>query len=126
RVSFTAVKLLPARWRVQWSLNTVARIGIGVAVVLVFLVHELDVVQLRFVAQLELWAYDARLRLFMPKTLETRVVILDIDEKSLIAEGRWPWSRDKLALMTRQLFDKYGIRVLGFDIAFAEPDPSSG
>ena len=62
----------------------------------------------------------------MPRTLDPRIVILDIDEKSLNAEGRWPWSRDKLALMVKQLFDKYQIRVLGFDIAFAEADPSSG
>ena len=39
---------------------------------------------------MELWAYDTRLRLFMPKTLDPRVIILDIDEKSLNAEGAGP------------------------------------
>jgi adenylate cyclase len=102
------------------------RAGAGVLVVLAFLVHEADIVQSRFLQQLELWAYDARLRFFMPKTLDPRVVILDIDEKSLNAEGRWPWSRNKLALMTKQLFDKYEVRVVGYDVAFPEPDPSSG
>jgi adenylate cyclase len=117
---------LSARWKPQFSLNTWIRIGIGVALVLAFLVHEAEWAQSRFVQQLELWAYDARLRLFMPRTLDPRVVIVDIDEKSLNAEGRWPWSRDKMALLTRQMFEKYKIRVVGFDIAFSEPDNSSG
>src|SRR5258706_430835 len=108
------------------SLSSLIRIGIGVAVVIAFFAHEADWATSRFVQQLEMLAYDSRLRFFMPKTLDPRVVILDIDEKSLNAEGRWPWSRDKLALMTGQLFDRYKVRVLGFDVVFAEPDPSSG
>jgi adenylate cyclase len=108
------------------SLNAWVRIAIGVAMVLAFFIHESEFAQSRFVQQLELWAYDARLRLFMPKTTDPRVVIVDIDEKSLNAEGRMPWSRDKMTLLVRQLFEKYRIRVLGFDIVFAEPDISSG
>jgi adenylate cyclase len=114
------------RWKPQWSLNNVIRIGLGVAVVLAFVLHEADFPQSRFIQQLELLAYDARLRLFMPKTLDPRVVILDIDEKSLNVEGRWPWSRNKLAHMVKQLFERYQVRVLGFDVAFPEADPSSG
>jgi adenylate cyclase len=116
----------PSRWLPKLNFNTWIRIGIGLFVVMVFLVHEAGWAQLRFIQQLELWAYDARLRLFMPKTLDPRIVILDLDEKSLNAEGRWPWSRDKVALMVRQLFERYQVRVVGFDVAFAEPDTSSG
>ena len=108
------------------SFNAWVRIGIGVALVLAFFVHEAEWAQSRFINQMELLAYDARLRLFMPKTLDPRVVIIDIDEKSLNAEGRWPWSRDKVALLVRQLFAKYKVRVVGFDVVFSEPDTSSG
>src|SRR5438552_3938920 len=108
------------------SANTWIRIAAGLTVVLAFLVNEAEWIQYRFIHQMELLGYDARLRLFMPKTLDPRVVILDIDEKSLNAEGRWPWSRDRVAMMVRQAFDKYKIRVMGFDVAFAEPDTSSG
>jgi adenylate cyclase len=117
---------LPERWIPRLSANTWIRIAAGLALVFAFLANEAEWVQYRFVQQMELWGYDARLRLFMPKTLDPRVVILDIDEKSLSAEGRWPWSRDKVALMVRQLFDRYKVRVVGFDVAFAEPDTSSG
>ena len=115
-----------ARFIPHLSANTWIRIAAGLTLVFIFFLNEVGWVEYRFVQQMELWAYDARLRLFMPKTLDPRIVILDIDEKSLNSEGRWPWSRDKLALMVRQLFDKYKIRVVGFDVAFAEPDTSSG
>ena len=108
------------------SLNAWIRIGIGVALVFAFLAHEAELAQSRFIQQMELLAYDARLRLFMPKTLDPRVVIVDIDEKSLNAEGRWPWGRDKMTLLVQQMFDKYKVRVVGFDVVFSEPDNSSG
>jgi adenylate cyclase len=108
------------------SLNTVARVGLGLLLVLAFLVSESEVFQLGFLQRLELQAYDARLRMFMPGTVDPRIVILDIDEKTLINEGRWPLSRDKFATMVQQLFERYKIRVLGFDVAFPEPDTSSG
>src|SRR2546423_1679700 len=96
-----------ARFIPQMNANTWIRIAAGLTVVFAFLVNEAEWIQYRFIQQMELLAYDARLRLFMPRTLDPRVVILDIDEKSLNAEGRWPWSRNKLAEMVRQLFDKY-------------------
>ncbi|HXZ49197.1 MAG TPA: adenylate/guanylate cyclase domain-containing protein [Usitatibacter sp.] len=108
------------------SVNTLVRVGLGIALVLLFILHEGDVLPLRALQFLEQQAYDVRLRFFMPRTVDPRIVILDIDEKSLIAEGRWPWGRDKLALMVRQLFDRYHASVMGFDIAFPEPDRSSG
>jgi adenylate cyclase len=54
------------------------------------------------------------------------IVILDIDEKSLGEIGRWPWSRRLMAEAVAKLFDRHGIAVLGFDVVWAEPDPSSG
>jgi CHASE2 domain-containing sensor protein len=47
-----------------------------------------------------------------------------IDEKSLDAERRWPWPRSKIAALVDML-SQDGARVIGFDIAFAEPDESS-
>ena len=67
----------------------------------------------------------------MPRTVDPRIVILDIDEKSLAekekgGEGRWPWPRDRLALLLDKLFDQYEIAIVGFDVVFAERDESSG
>ena len=62
----------------------------------------------------------------MPGEVDRRFVILDIDEKSLGEIGRWPWSRALMAELVDKLFDRYGIAALGFDVVWAERDPSSG
>ena len=58
--------------------------------------------------------------------IDPRIVIVDIDEKSLEEEGRWPWRRDRLGLLLDRLFDQYKAKVVGFDVVFAERDESSG
>lgn len=70
--------------------------------------------------------YDLRVVTTMPKNVDERIVIVDIDEKSLREVGRWPWSRNHVAGLVNELFDYYEINVLGFDIVFPEPDYSSG
>jgi adenylate cyclase len=62
----------------------------------------------------------------MPRGRDERIVILDIDEKSLGEVGRWPWSRNLMAELTHKLFERYGVALLGFDVVWAERDPSSG
>jgi adenylate cyclase len=110
-----------------------ARLIIGIVVVLMFLAHVIGFAGLRvpLLDNLESIVYDTRLRLTMPGTLDPRIVILDIDEKSLAereqgGEGRWPWPRDRLALLVDKLFDRYEVAVVGFDVVFAERDESSG
>ena len=81
---------------------------------------------LRFVIQLDQAIADARLRALMPRTLDPRVVIVDVDEKSLSEIGRWPWGRDQMAALTDELFLHQRAAVVGFDMLFAEPDTGSG
>ena len=102
------------------------RISIGLGIALVFLCHAIGLIQIPLINTLDNYIYDARLRMTMPRGVDQRVVILDIDEKSLAEVGRWPWSRNKLAKLTNRLFDDYNIRILGFDVVFTEPDESSG
>lgn len=107
------------------------RIVIGLAITGFFLSHAIHLYRLPLLDNLEAIVYDTRLRLTMPRDVDSRVVILDIDEKSLQekekgGEGRWPWPRDRLAVVLDKLFDTYGIAVLGFDVVFAERDESSG
>ena len=102
------------------------RIGLSLMIMVVFLLNGLGVVHLGFVQRLENYTYDLRLQWTMPNTLDKRIVIVDIDEKSLLEQGQWPWPRNKLARMVDLLFDQYKIDILGFDIIFAERDESSG
>ena len=95
------------------------------ALVLGALLHASGVRPLRFITALELAIADARQRLLMPRTLDARIVIVDVDEKSLAEVGRWPWGRDRLAALTNELFDRQKAAVVGFDMLFAEPDTST-
>ena len=61
-----------ARWIPKFSVNDMARLVIGLAVVAFFIAHEAEFREFRFLQQLELWAYDARVRLFLPATRATR------------------------------------------------------
>lgn len=106
--------------------SIIIRAGITLAVLAVFLLHVTDTVEIRLVSQLENLAYDARVRLTMPGAEDTEVVVLDIDERSISAEGQWPWSRDRLALLMNRLFETYAVRAAGFDIAFPEADRNVG
>lgn len=48
------------------------------------------------------------------------VAIAAVDEASLEAYGRWPWSREKLAKLIEAI-NQAGAGVIGLDIVFAEP-----
>jgi len=99
---------------------------VGLTFVCLFIGNATKLYQLGFIDFFDAKLYDTRMRLTMPNQIDDNIVILDIDEKSLKEEGRWPWGRDKLALLMDKLFDKYGVAVVGFDVVFAEKDTSSG
>jgi len=102
------------------------RIAIGLAIVFAFIGHAAKLYQVGIVAQLDNIIYDTRLRVTMPRGIDERIVILDIDEKSLQEVARWPWPRDVMARLITKLFDTYQVSIVGFDVVFAESDYSSG
>ncbi len=58
------------------------------------------------------------------KRADPRIVIVDVDERSLSKLGQWPWSRDKVAKILLNLRDA-GVGIIGLDMVFAEEDSSS-
>lgn len=102
------------------------RYGLGLALMLVLLGHAARLYQIPVLGNLDHIAYDTKLELTMPRTRDERVVVLDIDERSLAEVGRWPWGRERLARLMDVVFDHYGVMLLGVDVVFAEPDTSSG
>lgn len=88
--------------------------------------HASDVLRIGVLQRLDDIIYDARLRATMPRTLDDRIVIVDIDEKSLAEVGRWPWGRNRLGQLVDEIFDGQKAALLGFDVVFAEADESSG
>jgi adenylate cyclase len=107
------------RWKKILSVTPlkIAALVILIALVLFFI----DAPFLRF---MELKALDLRMvsRGEMPSGGETVIVV--IDEKSLSELGRWPWPRTTIAKLV-DVLKGYGVKAVGFDIVFTEPDENS-
>lgn len=102
------------------------RIAVTLIPLVFALMHASGVARIGVLQRLDDIIYDARLRATMPHTLDERIVIVDIDEKSLAEVGRWPWGRNRLAELVEELQDRQKTALLGFDVVFAEADESSG
>jgi adenylate cyclase len=108
------------------AIRMLVRLGISLVLFLWFMLHTSGAFESRLLTTLENLTYDNRLRLSATEAVDPRVVIVDIDEKSIAAEGQFPWPRDKLGKLVTELFDTYHIKVIGFDMMFPEPDRASG
>ncbi len=105
-------------------IHRTVRLLAGLAITGAFVLYAGGWLPLPVLDRLENLAYDARLKLTLPGGVDPRVVIVDIDERSLRQEGQWPWPRGRLADLVDRLFDHYRVAALGFDVVFAEPDPT--
>jgi adenylate cyclase len=102
------------------------RIAVTLIPLVFALLHASGMMPLGVLQRLDDIIYDARLRAMMPRVLDERIVIVDIDEKSLADVGRWPWGRHRLADLVSELLERQNATLLGFDVVFAEADDSSG
>jgi CHASE2 domain-containing sensor protein len=78
-----------------------------------------------FLANLESGAYDTLLRAAQVQPPDSRIVIVDVDERSLSAIGQWPWRRDVLARLITRLREM-GASAVALDIIFPEADRNGG
>ncbi|MFY0640415.1 MAG: adenylate/guanylate cyclase domain-containing protein [Bermanella sp.] len=78
-----------------------------------------------FFTRIEYLLYDVRFNLFLPITKQEqsdhKIAIVDIDENSIINEGRFPWSRQKVATLIEKLGEA-GALVIAFDVVFSEKE----
>ena len=118
--------LTPARWAKPLA-RYGGRWGLGLLLTLASALYCVpqDLVHFDSIARLDGFVAGLRMRIEKP-VLDQRVVIVDIDEKSLALVGRFPWSRNVQADLVRQLTGHYQVGAVGFDVSFSEPDTSSG
>ncbi|MFT5113447.1 MAG: adenylate cyclase [Parasphingorhabdus sp.] len=102
--------------------NYLVRFFLGLAPMILVVCHVLGVISIPYLDRLEQIAYDTKVRFSNLEEKDPRVIIVDVDERSLSAEGHWPWRRDKIALLVEKLFDDYYADIVAFDILFAEPE----
>jgi adenylate cyclase len=103
------------------------RLALYVGLVMAAL-HVLDVLwaqkgsQLPVISTVEHAAQDYVLTTLRgPRTPSGQVVIVAIDERSVAAEGLWPWSRARMARLVDALAEG-GVAAVGFDVVWADAD----
>ena len=73
------------------------------------------------IAAIDWRVYDMLMRGAGTREPDDRIVIVDVDERSLTAVGQWPWRRDLIGRLISNLRDQ-GASAIALDIVFAEPD----
>jgi len=67
------------------------------------------------------WRLNVRNNLFGPPPMDPRLGTIDIDDKSIEAEGRYQdWTRDKYKDVV-SILSRFGAAALAFDVYFTEP-----
>ena len=66
--------------------------------------------------------YDLLLRhSYRPVSKDLPIAIVDIDDHSLLVEGRWPWPRNQIAALIGKLYER-GASVVALNITFPQPE----
>lgn len=105
----------------RWDISLVRGPGRAAALGVVAAALVLRAVDFAIVAEPRLRVFDLEERLWPRSGDPARVVIVDIDDKSLAQYGQWPWPRARVAELVRRIAQGEP-HVLGIDIVFAEPD----
>jgi adenylate cyclase len=108
--------------RFLWSLRSLLVNSAYLTIGTTLLVVALASLGLTVLDMVELKTYDYRVLSRPPRQPSAAVALALIDEKSLDAEGRWPWPRSKLAALV-DLLSKDGAKVIAFDIGFLDENP---
>jgi adenylate cyclase len=102
----------------RWTISTVS-IWLAILIgVLMLLAGRSDFAEQRRERNFDLMLASVR----QPPSPE--IVIVDIDQRSLAAEGQWPWGRDKIASLIGAVADAKP-RAIGLDTLIAGPDDRS-
>lgn len=126
RVGYSIYELIFSWWRHRVSF--ILSLGITVFALVVYylvFVQEARTPIYEFAQRLELNSLDTRFRYKPASTnADSRIVIIDIDQRAQEVLGRWPFSRAYFAKMLDVLHDEHA-SVVAFDITFSKPDQTS-
>ncbi len=92
-------------------------IAIGVSIVVLILFF----LRIDFLESIEAKIFDAHFHLRGPRPTNNAITIVAIDEKSLAAVGRWPWSR-RVQAQLLEAIGKAGAKAVGMDIILSEEE----
>ena len=97
---------------------------IGVLVMATFVY--LSFMGFSFFESLEKIIYEIEMRLDMPRNPpESKVALVNIDDKSINKLGKWPWPRHIIAEMIK-ILKANGAKLIGLDMVFSEKEQNPG
>lgn len=100
------------------KLFKIANLSLSLVIVgIVFVLVHFNVLK-----RIELTTLDLRFKLRGRIPTSDNIILVDIDESSISAIGRWPWSREWYASLITTLTE-YKSKTIAFDIFFSEPTP---
>jgi adenylate cyclase len=65
---------------------------------------------------------DLKFKVRGPQPVKNKIVVVEVDQSSIEALGRWPWHRDVVSLLLEKVF-QFGPKTVGIDAVFSEKDP---
>lgn len=122
---FFVDKLSPKKPLPTLKPSTPYRIAISLSIAIFFILHTIGWLELPFLQRFEKIFYDFRLRSTLTDLPDPRIVVVTIDEETVQADNHRPWTRENLAHLVDLLFERYRIKLLGFNMVLAEPDTDS-
>lgn len=96
-------------------------INIFIGILLTAFTAGLMLLELSPFETIEAKLFDYRMKFRGALAPPDNIVVAALDEKSLERLGRWPWGRDKIATLVRNL-DEAGAEIIMFDILFTEKE----
>src|SRR6202049_2791040 len=123
---FTLYDLLQSWWRHRVSF--LISVGITLAGILLYyftFFGERTTPLFNFLQRFEYKSLDTRFR-YRPRSatpIDSRIVIVDIDQRSQEVLGKWPFPRTQFAKLLDVLRED-GAKVAAFDVTFSKPDQS--
>jgi adenylate cyclase len=64
---------------------------------------------------------NAKFKIRGEESVKNKIVIVEIDDRSVFEVGRWPWHRDQTALLVEKALQA-GAKLVALDITFSEKD----
>tara|TARA_Y100000590_G_scaffold467798_1_gene648033 strand:+ start:192 stop:2285 length:2094 start_codon:yes stop_codon:yes gene_type:complete len=92
--------------------------------ILLILLIALKIINPSFIKSISFLSFDLYQKVFPLKKEDSKVVIIDIDEKSLGKFGQFPWSRSVFAKIIEKVNSSQP-KAIGFDVFFTEKDKQS-
>ena len=92
--------------------------------ILLFILIGLKVINPGFIKSVSYLSFDLYQKVFPLNNKDSKVIIIDIDEKSLKKFGQFPWNRSIFAKIIENV-NALNPKAIGFDIFFPEKDKQS-